>query len=129
MAAAERAIVAAELIEAKERAEEGKAKAAAKVAELEVQLTAAEAELQPKRDALAAAREAAAATETARVEAAEAARKAARGLEPVSVFISRRNLTPLCPAGLSAHTGHTDCNPRSRSSDWYPCFHRPGEQP
>jgi hypothetical protein len=39
---------------------------------------------------LAAAREAAAATETARVEAAEAARKAARGLEPVSVFISRK---------------------------------------
>ena len=90
LAAAERAIVAAESIEAKERAEEGKAKAAAKVAELEVQLTAAEAELQPKRDALAAARETAAATETARVEAAEAARKAARGLEPVSVFISRR---------------------------------------
>ena len=90
LAAAERAIVAAESIEAKERAEEGKAKAAAKVAELEVQLTAAEAELQPKRDALAAAREAAAATETARVEAAEAARKAARGLEPVSVFISRK---------------------------------------
>jgi hypothetical protein len=90
LAAAERAIVAGESIEAKERAEEGKAKAAAKVAELEVELTAAEAELQPKRDALAAARETAAAAETARVEAAEAARKAARGLEPVSVFISRR---------------------------------------
>ena len=90
LAAAERAIVAAESIEAKELAKEGEAKAAAKVAELEVQLTAAEAELQPKRDALAAAREAAAATETARAEAAEAARKAARGLEPVSVFISRK---------------------------------------
>ena len=129
LAAAQRAIVAAESLEGKEHAEEGKAKAAAKVAELEVQLTAAEAELQPKRDALAAAREAAAATETARAEAAEAARKAARGLEPVSVFISRKNSTPLCPAGLSARIGHTNCNPRSRSSDWYPCFHRPGEQP
>ena len=83
--------VAAKSIEAKERAEEGKAKAAAKVAELEVQLTAAEAELQPKRDALSGcARSSCRRAETARVEAAEAARKAARGLEPVSVFISRQ---------------------------------------
>ena len=116
-------------IEAKEQAEEGKAKAAAKVAELEVQLTAAETELQPKRDALAAAREAATATETARVEAAAAARKAARGLEPVSVFISRKTQRLYVRQAFSPYWTWPACNPRSRCSDWYPCFHRPGEQP
>ena len=90
LATAERAIGSAESVEAKEQAEDAKTKAAAKVAELEIQLTAAEAELQPKRDALAAAREAAATAEAARAEADEAARKAMRGLEPVSVFISRK---------------------------------------
>ena len=89
LAAAERAIATSGLAEAKEQAEEAKAKAAAKIAELEAQLAAAEAELQPKFDRLAAAREAAVASETAHVEAAEAARKAAR-VEPVSVFISRK---------------------------------------
>jgi hypothetical protein len=76
--------------EAKERAEDVKAKAVAKVAELEAQWTAAQAELQTKLDAVTPAREAAAAAETARVAATEAAREAARALEPISVFISRK---------------------------------------
>ena len=90
LAAAERAIASAGSPEAKEQAEEAKAKAAATVAELEAQLATAKAELQPKLDAVAPAREAAAAAETARVVAAEAARKVARDLEPISVFISRK---------------------------------------
>ncbi len=90
LAAAERAIASAESAEAKEQAEDANAKAAARIAELEVQLAAAEAELQPKHDALVGARQVAAA-ETARAEvAAEAAQEAARALEPVSVFISRK---------------------------------------
>ncbi len=48
------------------------------------------AELQPKLAAMTVAREAATAAERARIVAAEAARKAARDLEPVSVFISRK---------------------------------------
>src|SRR5262249_26406409 len=76
--------------DARQHAEEAKAKATARVAELETQLAAAKAELQPKQDALAAAREAATAAETARAAAADAARQAARELEPVSVLISRK---------------------------------------
>jgi L,D-transpeptidase-like protein len=90
LAAAERAIASAGSAEAKEQAEDAKTKMAAKIAELEAQLAATEAALQPKLDFLAATREAAVAAESARVEAAEAARKAARDLEPVSVFISRK---------------------------------------
>lgn len=88
-AAAESAIASAGSAEAKEQAEDAKVKAAAKIAELEAQLAAAEAELIPKYDDLAAARQAAAA-ETARAEAAEVAREAARAPEPVSIFISRK---------------------------------------
>jgi hypothetical protein len=90
LAAAERAIASAGSAETKEQAEDAKTKTAAKIAELEAQLAAAEAGLQPKLDFLAATREAAVAAESARVEAVEAARKAARDLEPVSVFISRK---------------------------------------
>jgi multidrug efflux pump subunit AcrA (membrane-fusion protein) len=72
------------------QAEDAKAKAVARVAELEAQLAAAKAELQPKVDAMASAREAAVAAESARVVAAQAAREAAQDLEPVSVFISRK---------------------------------------
>jgi L,D-transpeptidase catalytic domain len=86
LAAAERALESAISVEAKERAEEVKAKAVARVAELEAQWAAAKAELQPKLDAVAPAREAAVAAETARVSTAETARE----LEPVSVFISRK---------------------------------------
>ena len=70
-------------------AEEAKAPATAKVAELEAQLAAAEAELQPKRNAVVAARAEAAAAEAARVAAVEAAGNAEHALEPVSVFLSR----------------------------------------
>jgi hypothetical protein len=87
LTASERAVASAGSGEAKEEAEDAKAKAAAKVAELEAQGAAAKAELQAKLDAAAAAREAAAEAEKMR---AEAAREAARGLEPVSVFISRK---------------------------------------
>jgi hypothetical protein len=90
LAAAESAVGSAGSDDAKQRAEETKAKATASIAELETQLAAANAELQPKLDALAAAREAAVAAETARAAAAEAARQAARELDPVSVLISRK---------------------------------------
>ena len=90
LAAADRAVVSAGSADAKEQAEDAKAKAAAAAAELEAQWIAAKAEMQPKLDAVASAREAAVMAENARVVAAEAARKAALDLEPVSVFISRK---------------------------------------
>ena len=90
LAAAERAVASAQSAEAKEQAEDAKAKAAAKDTELEEQLAGAKAELQPKLDAAASAREAATAAEAARAAAAQAAREAAQDLEPVSVFISRK---------------------------------------
>jgi hypothetical protein len=90
LAATERAVASAESPEAKDRTEDTKAKVTAQIVQLEAQLATAKAELQPKLDAVVAAREAAVAAENARVLAAEAARKAARDLEPVSVFISRK---------------------------------------
>jgi hypothetical protein len=90
LAAAERAIASAASPEAKQQAEDAKAKVTARIGEFEAQLAVGKAELQPKLDALAVAREAAAAAERARVVAAEAARKAAHDLEPVSVFVSRK---------------------------------------
>ena len=90
LAAAETARGTAVSAEAKERAEDAKAKAVARIADLQAQLALAKAELQPKLDAVAPARDAAVAAETARGAAAEAAREAARELEPVSVFISRK---------------------------------------
>ena len=76
--------------EAKEQAEDDKAKAAVKVAELQLQSNAANADLQQRLDAVTAAREAAAAAETARAAAAEAARQVERELQPISVLISRK---------------------------------------
>src|SRR5205823_6460649 len=90
LAAADRAIGAAGSPQAKEQAETAKRLAAAQVAEIEAQLASAQAQLQPKLDAVAAARQAASTAEAARVMAAEAARKGARDLEPISVFISRK---------------------------------------
>jgi len=79
LAAADRTVASAgSAEEAKAQAEDAKARAAAK------------AELQPKFDAAASAREATVIAENARVAAAEAARKAALDLEPVSVFITRK---------------------------------------
>jgi hypothetical protein len=90
LAAAETAVGSAISAEAKEQAEDAKAKAVARIAELQLQWAAAKAELQPKLDAVTAAREAAAVAEAARVAAAEAARQAARELEPISILISRK---------------------------------------
>ena len=90
LSATERMIASASSLEAKEQAEDAKTKAAMQLAGVEAQLGSAKAQLQPKLDAVAAAREAASAAETARVVAAEAARKAARDLVPISVFISRK---------------------------------------
>ena len=91
LAAAETALGSAISPKQKERATDARAKAAAKIEELQAQLAAASAELQPKLDAVAPAREAAVSAEAARVVATEAAREAARALQPVSVFISRKN--------------------------------------
>jgi hypothetical protein len=90
LASAEMALGSAISPEAKGRAEDTKAKAIAKIAELETRWAAAKAELQPKLDSVASAREAAVAAEAARVPAAEAARAAAHELAPISVFISRK---------------------------------------
>jgi hypothetical protein len=90
LAAADRAVASAGSVDAKDQAEDAKAKAAATGAELEAQWAAAKAELQPKFDGAASAREAAVTAENARVMAAEAARKAALDIEPISIFISRK---------------------------------------
>ncbi|MCL2429966.1 MAG: hypothetical protein FWD12_12125, partial [Alphaproteobacteria bacterium] len=87
LAASERTAASAGSAEARQEAEGAKAKAAAKVAELEVQLAAVKADLQAKLDTASAAREAAVEAEKLR---AEAAREAARDLQPVSAFISRK---------------------------------------
>ena len=93
LASAERAAASAGSAEERSRLSTRRANAAARAAELEVQLAAAKAELQPKLDTVARAQEAAVAAGTARDAAAEAARKAVRELEPVSVFISRKTQT------------------------------------
>ena len=90
LAAAETALGSAISPEQKERAADARAKAAARIEELQAQWAAANAELQPKLDAVAPAREAAVTAEAARVVAADAARELARALQPVSVFISRK---------------------------------------
>jgi hypothetical protein len=76
--------------EEKEQAENAKAQAAAKIAELQLQWDVANVDLQLKLDAATAAREADAAAESARVAAANAARQVASELQPVSVLISRK---------------------------------------
>jgi hypothetical protein len=91
LSSAESRLVSAHSDEARQRAEDDRVKAAARVAEVDAQTATAKAEMQSKLDAAATARQAAADAETARVAAADAARKAARDLEPVSVFISRKN--------------------------------------
>ena len=90
LAAAEKVLGSAVSDKQRERATDARTKAAARIEELQAQLAAASAELQPKLDAVAPAREAAVTAEAARVVAAEAAREAARALQPVSVFISRK---------------------------------------
>jgi hypothetical protein len=77
--------------EAKEQAEDAKAQAVAKIAELQLQWDVANVDLQLRLDAATSAREAAATAEAARAVAAEAARQIARELQPVSVLISRKS--------------------------------------
>jgi len=90
LAAAETKLGAGMPAEAKEQAEDTKAQAVAKIAELQLQWDVANVDLQLKLDAVTSAREAVAAAETARAAAAEAARQIARELQPVSVLISRK---------------------------------------
>ena len=90
LASAETALGSASSPEAKQQAEDAKAKASADVADREAQASAAKADLQSKADAVATARAAADVAETARAAAAEAARQAMRQLAPVSVLISRK---------------------------------------
>jgi lipoprotein-anchoring transpeptidase ErfK/SrfK len=90
LAEADRAIASAASPEAKQKAEDAKAKATARIGELEAQMAVSKVDLQPKLDAMTAAREAATAAESTRVVADEAAREAVQDLEPVSVFISRK---------------------------------------
>ena len=90
LAAIERAITSAASPEALEQSEDAKGKMTAQISETEAELASAKAELQPRLDAVVAAREAAITAENARVVAAEAASKAARELEPLSVFVSRK---------------------------------------
>lgn len=75
--------------QAKAAAEERKQKAAAKVAELGAQLDAAKAGAKSKLDAAAAAKDAAKKAEAKKAAATKAASEAKLALEPVSVYISR----------------------------------------
>ena len=90
LAAAETRLGSGISAEAKEQAEDAKAQAVAKIAELQLQWDVANVDLQLRLDAATSARDAAAAAETARVAAAEAARQVAGELQPVSVLISRK---------------------------------------
>ena len=90
LAAAEKALGSAISDKQKERAEDMKTKAATRLEQVQAQWSAANAELQAKLEALAPLREAAESTEATRVTAAESAREAARALQPISVFISRK---------------------------------------
>jgi hypothetical protein len=94
---AERQLVAAEATlafaisaEAKAQAEDAKTKAHDRIVELQAQWAAAKVDAQPKLDAVASARAAAAVAEAMRSAAAQAAQEAARDLEPISMFISRK---------------------------------------
>ena len=94
LAAAERAVAGAASDEAKDgakdAAKDAQEKAAAALADAEAELDKAKAEAQAKLDAVAPARLAVVAAAAEASVAAEKARKLARELEPVSVFISRK---------------------------------------
>jgi hypothetical protein len=103
LAAAEKALTAAEMDRAKARAEELKAKAAGKIADLETQLDAATAAAKAKQDTAAAAQEASNAAEAKRADTAKAAHEAKLALEPVSVFISRATQRLYVRRGVGAY--------------------------
>jgi hypothetical protein len=89
LASADKALAAAKTEQARARAEERKQKAAARAAELATQLDTARANATTKLDAAAAARNAAKEAEIRKAATAKAALEAKLALEPVSVYISR----------------------------------------
>jgi len=90
LADAERAAASASSDSARDEAADAKAKAAATLAEIEPQLAAAKQEAQAKLDAVAPARQAVVAASADSLAAAERAHQFAHGLDPVSIFISRK---------------------------------------
>ena len=80
----------ARAVEARRKTDNAKTKAAEGLADEGAKLTGAKADQQAKVDAAEAARKASAEAEARRTQTAEAADKAARELEPASVFISRK---------------------------------------
>jgi hypothetical protein len=88
--AAEQMLEVATSPELAQQAEDAKAKALNRLAELKTQLESATAQLQPSAEVAAHAREEAEAAEAAKVAALDAAKKARRKMAPMSVFISRK---------------------------------------
>src|SRR6516165_2395462 len=80
----------AKAVEARRKVDDAKAKAADDLADEVAKLTGAKTDQQAKVDAAEAVRKASAEAEAPRTETAEAASDAARKLEPASVFISRK---------------------------------------
>jgi hypothetical protein len=89
LGSAERALTAAKTDQARARAENRRQTAAAKAAELGTQLDSARAGAKSRLDAAAAAKDAAKAAEAKKAATAKAALEAKLALEPVSVYISR----------------------------------------
>jgi hypothetical protein len=87
---AERRLETASSLQIRERLEAAKAKALARVGELQAQLETNRLQEQAKREAAERASEEAKAAAAAKDRAAEAAEQAARKTSPVSVFISRK---------------------------------------
>jgi lipoprotein-anchoring transpeptidase ErfK/SrfK len=101
LANAEKALAAATSDRAKLRAEDLKARAAAKAAGLGTELDTARADAKARLDATAAASDAANAAEARRADAAKAASEAK--LAPVSVFISRATQRLYARRGFGAY--------------------------
>jgi hypothetical protein len=80
----------ARAVVARHKADDAKTRAAEGLADEGAKLTGAKADQQAKVDSAEAARKASAEAEARRTQTAEAANKAARELEPASVFISRK---------------------------------------
>ena len=124
LAAAETKLGSGISAEAKEQAEDAKAQAVAKIAELQLQWDVANVDLQLRLDAATSARDAAAAAETARVAAAEAAAPG-RARTPAGIGVDQpQDPAALCPAGIQAHLRKSGHDRRSRSSNRHACLHR-----
>jgi hypothetical protein len=89
LASADKALAAASTDQAKARAEDLKHKAAVKAAELATELEAAKADTTAKLDAATAAKDAAKAADAKKAATATAALDAKLAAEPVSIYISR----------------------------------------